>query len=789
MSANLRDDQADLRTIAFLDGQLLGKPEDSYVEKFFEELENAGRRRHLRDNIKNLAGSAFRNANVSFPEFTQSLHSSDAINHSINHFLADLAAAERERLSDSQPASQEHIDRARNLVYDFLSRYIDNTGETLSGFLRDLQKLFPLVNSAALFDSELELYFRKQMHQSVDVIARRVFEEIFHRDPDDFFARFLLSRVIIVDNQGTPRVDEDNLQDFFEFLASPSGSNGDKREAYDIERSYLLLHERFLEIAERISFVRDSIRTTIPEFLPNDAIREHSLFNPDFDFHRFFEDSIKPVIAATYEKKLPVGKPQLIDAISTDPDVMLRAVMPERALEELKTIAGLDLTAFGHFLRRNFNYVDIPHDVVLRDEDIVDILSAQMTDVAKLVHYLSSEPVTIRPLDDGIRERCRFLPEIAGTQEHPENCADLHDLFTWSASPEKFFDSHPDRKAEGNAVSLERIRHEARMMLQLFYFYRRHIFEDSFQRSEKSREVLEEHIRKRLQMEVLNEGGNSFEFRVQCELDPDTREPKMGANGSPIYTTLYPQSSSDFYSDKNETVEISVGKKLFRRYPVEEKRLTSVKVTVPVAGKESVSGNMYVYTPQGEIIGRKTFESYLASILRGKTPTDLLRTTFIADDPKMLEALKQFLYESYCSDTKNIKIKDPGEGRSTNDHGVRSRGSKNFAAERALSAGGLYLTTIQTDQKTVSDAFNSHDRDVRAAEFLKVLHAHSHIPFEIQIMGSVDQMLKTLSKHTDVSHGLYGPERFWTSRVFQRLFHPSIYGDDVARDLLGGCRG
>lgn len=713
---------------------------------------------------------------------------------------------------------------ARAELWNFLQNYADIDFETLTTFLKNLSAEFSdRINIYKLFDKGILDLFEKKLLEAVKSISLETYRQFFQRNEKEFAFYFLFFRIIRIDQNGIPAIDDACLRELLTFL-----SGQQKLSENDL---YLLIYDTFRSwfcvLREQNNF-RRRMRIALPGFLSDDSDIS-SVFHHDFDFDRFFHKYFSPVIRSLRNSQFPNNdhSVEIVDILSLDSQNMARTIYPERALEPIRRLAALPENEFMLFFRSFLNYENIPvakrkngdgdnggdddggdddgggrggddggrddsdalpvmNYLQLTDEEVKELVALQLEKVEAQIRYTTDLALTLRNRKDPLRERCQFLEEII-------KCRDFHKLIMWVADPVKFRQEYPQHQK----IPQRRIQHEARKMLEMLLFYRKNRFRHAFKKREHWRDLIEQHFMGRLQVQL---GLNvTIPVRIKTELDPETEEPKLFLQSdgtlSPCYSyvNLYDCISSPellhLAQNLDDNIVIEEGAKKFLLYKKEDRNFIAATAFVPLPDSEKPHRiQFWIYNPDGRFMHVKGEESFISSWLRGKTPSDILRNTIVVSQPEDADILRRFHYSSYSSGVGlDTKISDRTAGRESGHARKKTKASKQFSGQRDFSFAS-YATLLDAAQSEVEAAFVEKDPEKRREKLEELLNKHTHIEYETQIM-TFKEIFLALSDYTTLSHSrAYKPKLEWEI-LFRHYFPPTVYGKKFADDYLSGFRG
>lgn len=701
---------------------------------------------------------------------------------------------------------EEDFLHARAEIRSFLQQYPLLDFETLATLLKNISVEYSYrINIYKLFDEDLLRLLEIKLLEGVKSISLETYRQFFQRNEKEFIFYFLFSRIIQIDQNGVPRVDQAPLRELLAFICDQQ-----KLSENDL---YLLIYDTlrswFCILRENSRF-RARLRIALPGFLSGDldALGSSSAFHHEFDFDRFFHTHFSPVIRNIRDLQLPDSSNpvEIVDIMSLDPQNMARSLYPKRALEPVVRHADLPEGEFMAFVRSFLNYESIPAAdpqdmddtngscdetpkmdyLRLSDEEVKELIALQLERVEAQIRYTTDLAFTLRDKNDPIRHRCQFLEEII-------KCRNFRKLVTWLAHPAKFrkeFSHHAN-------TPLQRIQHEAHKMLEMLLFYRKNRFRHAFKKRKHWQHLLEQHFMGRLQVKL----GASIivPVRIKMELDPETDEPKLypQSDGSlaprysyvNFYACIQNPDLSYLFENPDENVVIQEGEKKFLLYKKEDWSFAAATVHVPLPdGKEPHKINIWIYNPDGRFMHAKNEDSFVSAWLRGKVPSDILRNTIVVNRPEDADILRRFHYSAYSSGSgPETKISDRAAGRERGHARKRRKGSKQFAQRRNFSFAS-YATLLYATQDEVDAAFSEPDPVRRREKLEALLNRHTHIEYETQIMD-FETIFLAFSDYTKMSHNrAYKPKLEWDI-LFQQYFPPTVYGQEFADDYLSGFEG
>lgn len=771
-----------------------------------------GEKIYIGSIIDDLIRKCFNEENLLQEEFVDWFVRHKIADMLVVHFVARLPRSEAHN-DEEDP----HYRSAKESLRSFLENFATSS-RSLHSFIESRRKRFKDINYFQIF---LDPEVRGLLHDQInDIAAHRAeaqFDVFFKENPTNFILSYVFNRVFTLKSDGNIEVDDEALHNLVAFL--------DKHK-FHLEQLYYLIFEELVKMRALKDSVGGISDEVVELVYANEILDGSRLLRDDFDFDRIWKDHFRPAIVDVRREKVGVEKYRTVDVSTVDIGSLAEVHLPVESLDPVKNLLQLvkgDDKEFMYQLRKYFNYLmheestgktkvekeagpeglvgwvrkqvkgkifkilrrrKLDQDderelkiAALTDKQILNILGEQMDHVADFITYITEEGLERRDADDPIRQNCRVMPELLG-------CRDMRKLLTWIAEPQSFIDEFPQYSHVKRSV----ISHFARKMWEFLLLYRKYAFKQVFMEAQKRRGSLEDFFCKSLNIRETRQVVKKYQVVTEID-DPATAEPitypldpgkvVSGPNcknnckikTTPHYRILNEDEIDPDKVDGGKEYDPETGK-WYQYYPTEERKFLEAKVTIPNGKKgKFVEGKILIYSGDGDIVHCKSLESYLSSILRKKTPSDLLRMTFVTDDPEVRQALMDYMYDNYYSSGNYDKLEHVQEGRflcsKYEDKVVVKNGNAAYYGGRDFS-GAPYATVA-----VVSD-----DGEIE----------HTHLGFETHIM-TMDSLLISSSDHTSISHGkVYTPGREFNN-MFTYLFPPALFGKQFAEYKMQGFKG
>ncbi len=744
----------------------------------------------LRTIVANLAEFAFRNFKMLPHEFIESFkrnRSNDQGETGSSYDLSDILVEgfvnkligesikhnrTPEHLADQELSVYQG---ARQRLFNFLQQYKEIDLITLSEFVESQRHYFPGVEFSRFFthDVEIKTLLIQKIREAAPKAISEKYQALYRENPHNFVLSFLLRRVITYQNGRFLSVNKKNLRAIIEFLAER------KDPPYQLEDLYLLLFTYLSEMRQILSIqkdVRDDIQSTAPGMLNVRKDDEDAgIFQEDFNFHEFFRDHFKTPIKDIRNASLKV-KPRSIDLQVKGMNYL---IAPERSMTPFTEMADFiaDPALFNARIRSFFGYTSTEGEMGLDDIELEKVISRQLGFAAKQIAYTLKNGLKMRSKDDPIHQDFNFLEPII-------SCCDIKQLARWFAYPDNFFAEYPDFQ---DKVSHTAVRFQARRMLECFILYREHSFSVDFKHRYQKRDLLEQHLRERLQ--IHDEKIISQAFRILLEIDPETGLPLKGVNGNgggSHHDVIFPYSNEWPQSDISDHEEAVIVKndKHYKAMPVEQKQFLEVEMNIPTAFGALRPMKILFYTDDNHILAVKSLHSYLSSYIRGKVPSDMVRCMMVLPSRTSKEDTDALIDVIYEYSTHVVKIDHSTEKRTISKKGgqpKRAESTATFESHRMMS-NAAYAILPRAMPHEESDALTDKELEQLDAS------QHSKVAFETQVMDMASMCIAA-SDHTDTSHHMsYAPEREFNTACLT-FFPPIIYGQKFAKYYLQGYRG
>lgn len=737
----------------------------------------------LRTIVANLAEFAFRNFKMLPHEFIYSFKRDRSDNqggvessYDLSNILVDGFV--KHNRSSRPVVDQESLvyQRARQRLLDFLQQYKEIDLITLSEFIESQKHYFPDVEFSQFFthDVEIKTLLIQKIREAAPKAISEKYQALYRENPHNFVLSFLLRRVITYQDGRFLAVNKKNLRAIIEFLAEQ------KDPPYQLEDLYLLLFTYLSEMRQILNTqkdVRDDIQSTAPGMLnirKNDE--DAGIFQEDFNFHEFFRDHFQTPIKDTRNASLKV-KPRSIDLQVKGMNYL---IAPERSMTPFTEMADFiaDPALFNARIRSFFGYTSTEGEMGLSDMELEKVISRQLGFAAKQIAYTLKNGLKMRPKDDPIHQDFTFLEPII-------SCCDIKQIARWFAYPDNFFAEYPEFH---DKVSHTVVRFQARRMLECFILYREHSFNVDFKHRYQKRDLLEQHLRERLQ--IHGERMVSQAFRILVEIDPETGLPLKSVNGNgggSHHDIIFPYSdewASPDVSDNEEVVIVKNGKH-YKAMPVEQKQFLEVEMNIPTAFGAVRPMKVLFYTDDDHILTVKSLHSYLSSYIRGKVPSDMVRCMMVLPSGTSKEDTDALIDVIYEYSTHVVKIDHNTEKRTISRKGGQSKRAESTAAfesHRVMSNAAYAILPKAMPHIEESDALSDEELEQRDGS------QHSKVAFETQVMDMASMCIAA-SDHTDTSHHMsYAPEREFNTACLT-FFPPIVYGQKFAKYYLQGYKG
>lgn len=664
-------------------------------------------------------------------------------------------------------------DQARDYLCEFLRAYAGNyLQRTIHATVyHEIPKRFPGVSIYKLLrDPEVRRLMVDQIKIAVGGIVASKMNELFRRERSSFIKGYLYDRVLYEekDSEGKYRLvaDQATLRRLLEFLIDQRYPKEEERLRLD--DLYMLLYREFhaqYEIIHRQRETRRAIGKAAGDRTM--AASETSSDKQPLDYDDFFHHQIQPAIREVKRTRMPQTL-QLVDINLVDPDFMQEHILPAEAIEPLKTLLReIETEGFGTIKKK------LGFGQQFSDRQVQRVIEDRLNAAKKQIEYSFENGLRRRAPYDPIHQRAVYLPEILNEKK-------LENIIKWIVRPEDFTKQYPQHRD----VSPYIIRHQARIMLELFQYYPHVAYVPEVRQLDMIRNIVEGHMLEKLDVDMDSMQQRRLWFRILQEIDPKTHKPILDESGNPKYDVMYEEVGIDEKA-KNGSLQESKGHeqnvhqykgKVWKKLPVEHQDFQVFTIAIRGSDDQRRNIKMRVWSHNGEIINKKDMTSYVSSYMRKEEkPGDAIRWCSIFDTVANASAFcRDFIYGE-LGVGKMTRVQDAGDKRSkqVGKRRTAARGQKQFADLRYLTA------TIELSIPVLDPAKNMHAPD--AIQFINT-------PLETQVFDGLGKFAMGVSEWANTGHNTeYTPRREFDNLV--RFYCPPvILGSWMAEEAVKGYK-
>lgn len=782
---NVGNGQRDLRVevrFGFLTSDQQGINEKFVDDLLKDKVERVSADSSLKDLIERLVTEvAYRKARLTPTEFLLAFERASLPELITGQFLVHYLESEKRKMEYLEMAREEYqIDdekekeieaSAKRKTLEFLEKSRLNGAITFYEFLNNLHRKFPYLKISKILEGEVEIKLLGKIREGFAEIAMNKYKTLYTEDKKGFVMAYMMGRVIKLDpKSGSQDFDSRVFRQVIEFV----DQMGDSMESLKGESLYDLLYKEskamseYVE-AEQIEMGRLHTRSAIEQagLLESDhsELREKVFFDANFDVGEFYQKNIVPSIFRFNSSKFnKLKKVRLVDIIDLSPEALRQTTFSIEHLRVLKNMVDLhdkNPQEFFEMLRYHLGFNYSPRAAAFKDELVKANMDETFDVVKRKIGKNIEDALAYREEGDPIRTDCRYIPEIIDNHE-------IVDLMRWILNPGLFKKQFP-RCA---AVSKEVISHQCKVMLQEFLMVDSTIHDEAFQQVEARREMLEDFAH--LGLKIRDERPIDLQFRLMEQVD-EKGEVVLDKNKKPNYWVAFnnegleechnglkPEVNKEILENK-DLERYEMNGEFYKVYPIEEKKFTKVKMTVPYYDVDEMGRNldhkeeeieMLIYSAKDRFVDSKDILSNLLSQTRGKEISDENRW-MLAYPTKRDEAIfKEFLYG--IEPHKIIKVEDAAEGRKIN--------RKTRVAEKVSSSVHLKGGQDLAMAKKLDLVKKTEGKAKRKSNVLETL------------VQSVPNMLALyLSDNSVSAHPVYRATRAWS--LMGIYFNPQVWGD------------